>query len=77
MLEGRNVTLSTDHKPLVSAFYSKNSKSTCQQRHLSVVTEYITSMHYNKGEDNIVADTLSRNSSVTIDAVNLPAIALL
>ncbi|KAL7643866.1 UNVERIFIED_CONTAM: hypothetical protein RMT77_005872 [Armadillidium vulgare] len=78
ILEGRTVTLCTDHKPLVSAFYSKNpAKSDRQQRHLSVLNEYITSMHYIRGEDNIVADTFSRISSVTVDAVDLPALAQL
>ena len=78
LLEGRNVTLCSDHKPLVSAFYSKTpAKSDRQQRHLSVLTEYVTSMSYVRGEDNIVADTFSRISSVQVDAVDLPALARL
>ena len=78
LLEGRNVTLCSDHKPLVSAFYSKNpAKSDRQQRHLAVLTEYVTSMNFISGEDNIVADTFSRISSVQVDAVDLPALARL
>ncbi|KAL7639584.1 UNVERIFIED_CONTAM: hypothetical protein RMT77_010085 [Armadillidium vulgare] len=34
-------------------------------------------MHYIRGEDSIVADTFSRISSVTVDVVDLPAIAQL
>ena len=40
-IEGRNVHLFTDHKPLVSAFYSqKPAKSDRQQRQLAIISEY-------------------------------------
>ena len=77
LIEGRSVLLLTDHKPLVSAFTSKvESKSDRQQRHLSLLTEYVTDMAFIKGEDNIVADCLSRAcNSVTVDVCDLPALA--
>lgn len=77
MIEGRQVTLFTDHKPLVSAFHSKNpAKSDRQQRHLSLLTEYIADVQFIKGDQNIVADCLSRpTNSVMIDVYDLPALA--
>ena len=61
LIESRQVTLFTDHKPLVSAFYSKNpAKSDRQQRHLSVITEYLSEAKFIRGADNVVADYFSR-----------------
>ena len=79
LIECRNVTIFSDHKPLVNAFYSKNiAKSDRQQRHLSLISEYINNMEYIKGDQNIVADCMSRAvSAVQIDAIDLPALALL
>ena len=49
-IEGRNVLLFTDHKPLCSAFKSTTpSKSDRQQRHFTVLTEYISDIDYIKG----------------------------
>ena len=77
LLEGRNVTLFTDHKPLVTAFHSPHvAKSDRQQRHWCVITEYIADVKYIRGADNIVADCLSRPvNAVQVDACDLPAIA--
>ena len=77
LIEGRNVTLFTDHKPLVTAFHSPHvAKSDRQQRHWCVVTEYIADVQYIRGADNIVADCLSRPvNAVHVDACDLPAIA--
>ena len=76
-IESRDVTIFTDHKPLVSAFKSQNpAKSDRQQRHLSLIAEYISVVEYIKGNQNIVADCLSRPThSVCVDATDLPAIA--
>ena len=76
-IEGRHVTLFTDHKPLVSA-YKKPSlmKSDKQQRHMSLISEYIADVLYIRGNDNIVADCLSRpTNAVSVDIFDLPAIA--
>lgn len=77
LIDGRNVTLFTDHKTIVSAFYSKSSpKSDKQQRQLSLISEYISSMEYIKGSSNIVADCMSRPVCATsIDAFDMQAIA--
>ena len=76
-LEGRRITLCTNHKPLVSAFKSKNpAKTDRQQRYLSTIAEYISDIIYIKGQDNIVADCLSRAvNAVHVDAADLPSIA--
>ena len=77
VIELRNVTICTDHKPLVSAFYSKTpAKSDRQQRYLSCITEYVADMSYIRGQDNVVADCLSRGAyAISLDAADLPAIA--
>lgn len=76
-IEGRHVTLFSDHKPLVSAYHKKGLlKSDKQQRHLSVVTEYISDLLYIKGDQNIVADCLSRpTNAVIVDIFDLPALS--
>ena len=77
-IEGRIVTLFTDHKPLVSAFYKSSLlKSDKQQRQLSLVTEYVADFLYIRGDKNVVADCLSRPSinAVTVDVIDLPALA--
>lgn len=61
LIEGQNVTIFTDHKPLESAFKSqKLAKSDRQQRYLSLITEFVQDIQYIRGKDNIVADYLSR-----------------
>ena len=42
LIDGHSVTLFTDHKPIVSAFYSKSlPKSDRQQCHFSFISEYV------------------------------------
>lgn len=61
LLEGRHVVLYTDHRPLTTAFLSPHTaKSDRQQRHWSVVSEYVATVEYVRGVDNIVADYWSR-----------------
>lgn len=78
-IEGRNVMLLTDHKPLCSSFYSTTpSKSDRQQRHLALLTEFINDITYIKGNQNVVADCLSRPANaVLIDICDLPELAFL
>ena len=66
LLEGRHVTLFTDHRPLTTAFLSPHTaKSDRQQRHWSVVTEYVAAVEYVRGVDNVVADFWSRPVDTT------------
>ena len=51
-------------------------KSDKQQRHLSLVSEYVADVCYIRGSQNIVADCLSRpTNAVTVDLYDLPALA--
>ena len=76
-IEGRKVTILTDHKPLVSAFRSPHvAKSDRQQRHWSIITEYVSDVRHICGRDNVVADCLSRPAyAVTLDSCDLHFIA--
>ena len=78
LINGRHVTLFTDHKPLQSAYKSRNPpKSDRQQRHLSVLAEYVMDIQYVRGEDNVVADCLSRPANaVTVDLCDLTSLAV-
>jgi len=77
MIEGRNVTLFTDHKTLATAFKSLSpAKSDRQQRHLAFLTEYVADVQYIRGDQNVVADCLSRPvNAVSLDLTDLPALA--
>ena len=63
-LEGRKFTLYTDHKPLTTAINSQSDRSPRQTRHLSYISEFTTDIQHVKGKHNVVADALSRLSSV-------------
>lgn len=58
-IEGRKMTLFTDHKPLASAYKRPTPmKSDRQQRYLSLTTEYVTDICFITGDHNTVADCL-------------------
>ncbi|GBN12077.1 Transposon Ty3-I Gag-Pol polyprotein [Araneus ventricosus] len=70
MLEGREVVIYTDHKPLVFAFTRKHDNSTPRQiRYLELISQFTTDIRYIAGRNNVVADTFSRISQ--IDLLNL------
>lgn len=69
-LECRQFTINTDHKPLIYAFQQKSDKaSDRQRRQLEYISQFTTVINHVKGEDNIVADALSR-----VEAINMPTI---
>jgi cleavage and polyadenylation specificity factor subunit 1 len=78
-VDGQKVTLFTDHKPLVCAFAKKSEcKSDRQARQFSFLSEYLCSLEYIRGEDNVVADFFSRPadvSSVQVDLFDLETMA--
>ena len=76
-IEGRHITLFTDHKPIVSTHLKQAQlKSVKQQGFLSLVTEYVADIQYIGGSQNIVADCLSKSANaVAIDICDLPALA--
>lgn len=65
-LEGRNFTIFTDHKPLTSALTAKAERSPRQTRHLEFISQFCTDIRFVKGQDNLVADSLSR---IEMDAI--------
>ncbi|GFS98067.1 hypothetical protein TNCV_2855121 [Trichonephila clavipes] len=71
MVEGRSITLFTDHKPLVYAFKQKDKCTPRQLRHLDLIGQFTTDIRYLKGSENVVADALSR---IHISTINAPSV---
>lgn len=70
LLDCNHVTIITDHKPLTFALNMKHEKASERQlRQLDYISQYATEIKYIKGEDNIVADALSR-----IHSINMPTV---
>ena len=72
MVEGRSFTVYTDHKPLMLVMPTTTARTPRQERHLSFISEFTTDIRHVKGEQNLVADHLSR----PIMAALLPAVDL-
>ncbi|GBM77769.1 Retrovirus-related Pol polyprotein from transposon opus [Araneus ventricosus] len=71
MLEGREVFIYTDHKPLVCAFTRKHDNSTPRQiMYLEHISQYTTDIRYISGRDNVVADTFSRIPQINLVNLN-------
>lgn len=77
MLEGREFTIYTDHKPLTYAFQQHSDKCSPRQcRQLEFISQFTTKVHHIKGSDNIVADMLSRINAITLpNPINYDEIA--
>ncbi|GFX34118.1 retrovirus-related Pol polyprotein from transposon 17.6 [Trichonephila clavipes] len=66
MLEARDFTVFTDHKPLTYAFRQKSDKCSPRQiRQLDFLSQFTTNIVHIPGSDNIAADVLSRVSAIT------------
>ncbi|GFU00185.1 transposon Tf2-11 polyprotein [Trichonephila clavipes] len=66
MLEARDFTVFTDHKPLTYAFRQKSDKCCPWQiRQLDFISQFTTNIVHIPGSDNIAADVLSRVSAIT------------
>ncbi|GFX72879.1 transposon Tf2-9 polyprotein [Trichonephila clavipes] len=66
MLEARDFTVFTDHKPLTYAFRQKSDKCSPRQiRQLDFISQFTTNIVHIPGSDNIAADVLSRVFAIT------------
>ncbi|XP_055621932.1 uncharacterized protein LOC129765552 [Toxorhynchites rutilus septentrionalis] len=78
VLDARVFCVYTDHKPLVSAFIQRLEKANpTQLRRLAFISEYTTDIRHVPGEQNKVADMLSRVESITAtnEAIDFTALA--
>lgn len=70
LLDGRSFIIKTDHKPLTFAFRQKLSKASERQlRQLDYISQFSTDIVYIKGEENVVADALSRICTIDMPTV--------
>lgn len=66
MLEARSFTVFTDHKPITFAFTTKRDKCSPRQfRYLDFIAQFTTDLRHISGQDNVVADALSRIEEIT------------
>lgn len=69
-LEGRQFTMYTDHKPLISMFNKKFDQCTPRQlRHIDFIGQFTTDIRHVPGEENVIADMLSRIESPEISEI--------
>ncbi|GFT97081.1 hypothetical protein TNCV_177071 [Trichonephila clavipes] len=71
LLEGNDFVIYTDRKPLTFAFKQKNEKAS-PRRQLQYISEFNCNIQHVLGKDNVVADALSRNESIS--EINFDAI---
>jgi len=70
LIEGQQLLIKTDHKPLTYAFQQKCDKaSPRQQRQLDYISQFSTEIIHISGKENTVADCLSR-----IAQINMPIV---
>jgi cleavage and polyadenylation specificity factor subunit 1 len=66
MLEAQNFFINTDHKPIIYSLQQKRDKCPSRQfNHLECVAQITIDKRHISGQDNVVADGLSRVESVT------------
>ncbi|GBO17180.1 Retrovirus-related Pol polyprotein from transposon gypsy [Araneus ventricosus] len=65
--EGRDFVVFTDHKPLTFAFKQNHENNSPRQiRHLEFIGQFTSDIRYIAGSSNLVADTFSRISAITV-----------
>ena len=66
MPEARHFIVLTDHKPLTFAFHQRKDKCSPRQfNQFDFISQFTTDIRHISGQDNIVADTLSRVETIT------------
>lgn len=72
LLGSRGFIIFTDHKPLIYALHSKPDKYNPRDiRQLDYIVQFTSDIQHIQGNDNIVADTLSRESQNIIKSHQL------
>lgn len=68
LIEGREFTIFTDHRPLTYAFSQKPSSNDTPRRvrQLDFISQYSTNIQHINGRDNITADALSRIEEIYV-----------
>lgn len=70
ILEGRDFRVRTDHRPLIYAPLQRSDKaSPRQQRQLDYILQFQVSFEHVRGQDNAVADALSRACTVSMPTI--------
>uniref|UniRef100_A0A5S6Q119 RT_RNaseH domain-containing protein n=1 Tax=Trichuris muris TaxID=70415 RepID=A0A5S6Q119_TRIMR len=59
-IEGRHLTIYTDHKPVHAFRNASQSLNDREIRHLEFITTLVTDVRHFRGTENIVADAMSR-----------------
>lgn len=68
ILEAHHVIIFTDHKPLLYAFVQRRDKlPPSQLNQLSFISQFTTDIRHIKGEENIVADAMSRVDTISLE----------
>lgn len=66
-LEARHFVIFTDHKPITYAFCQKDEKASPRQlRQLQFISQFTTDIRHISGQNNVIADTLSRLNEITV-----------
>jgi hypothetical protein len=70
-LEARHFIIFTDHKPITFAFQQKRDQCPPRQfNHLDYISQFTTDIRHISGQDNVVADALSRIESISAPATH-------
>lgn len=76
MVEARPFIIYTDHKPLTNAFSSRRENCSPRQfRYLNYIAQFSTDVRFVAGQDNVVADALSRVEQIT-EPLNFEGLAI-
>ena len=80
ILEGRDFTIFTDHKPITAAIHTSSDRhSPREARHLDYILQFTSDIQHIKGTANVAADCLSRveiqQITTTPQAVNFEEIS--
>lgn len=68
LVEGSELYLETDHKPLVYAFKQRPEHASPRQvRQLQFISEFTTELRHKPGAENVIADFLSRLEPIASD----------